>query len=383
MELTKKADDLSWNSDRPNSNGFADPNYTTSDRAGDAREGGHRPTHVKYNVGSEINFGIDYLAFTIYGDLNDALMLYGELFVKHLGGLEEQKGTQFYDGRFLNSSGFAILHTPRMHHTKPHFRFVIPGAACDAIPRETLLELLHKALERSLRLVCTRIDLKIDNCPFRPSDAALEIQEGRIRTKADRQTLKIFSQPLELDELGATGTEGMYFGSRQSERFIRIYDAHGFTRLELECKGDTANYYFLNLITSSGEFCNLIMGYVLDYVDFDANFWKIFTQGYARIPMPPKKRIDPTLDALEEYLFTQCSPAIGLLAAIKGKKWLEQLCKHGLDRARKDPKYALLIHSYGLKEITGRQAEDDPAADPDYIRGLEALSRWARGQDTN
>jgi DNA relaxase NicK len=324
--------------------------YTIGGAAGREEDSSQETTHVKYYVGSELKFGIDYLAFTIFGSKLEGLQLYEQLFGSLLGGLKEEGQTKFYGSRLINGGGFEFLADPKIPKGGEHFRFILPGAICDQIEITDLRKLLDACLKRSLRLNCTRIDLKIDNCPFKPLEAFQTLNSGMFRGRSGRETLKFFDQPHEKNELGDIGTTGLNFGSRNSERFMRIYDAHGFTRLELECKGATALFYFLALMHME-NFCDQIMGYVIDFVDLDADFWREFTMGYKRIIRPAVKRPDPELEALERYAFTQCAPAIGLLTAIKGRDWLDEFIDQGIRRAYRDPKYKLIIHAH----LAGRQ----------------------------
>jgi hypothetical protein len=351
MGITKKRDFKSGNSRNPKTK-ITDKHYTRSagpparEEAGPARD--DNSTHVKYYVGSEIKLGIDYLIFTIYGGLMDALEIYQIALMDSLGEFDLEGSTRWYEERYTNGTGFALLAKPRIKTSKTHFRFLLPGQACDQLDMRQLKKIIEICNNKKIRLNCKRIDLKVDNVPFTPKQVYTAVFQGKLRTKCDLSTIKIYDQPFEQKETGEIGTQGLYIGSRKSERFVRIYDAHGFTRLELECKGDTANYYFYSLMASNGNFCDLAMGYIIDFMAIDEDYWIDFVKGYKRIMKPKDKPRDVTLESMLEVAIKQYAPTIGILRAIKGDNWLKSFCDRGLERAKNDPKYNLLVHRYGL-----------------------------------
>jgi hypothetical protein len=300
---------------------------------------------------NRLEFGLDYLQFTLYTDKMQALQIYSEFFMPILGDLNYQGEGRLYSERYTNSGGFTFLCGSKIKRTNNHARFEMPGQICKAISLGKLHEFSQACLDRGIRLKCTRLDIRIDGCPFKPFDIAKDIELGRAETRAERGTLKRFDQPLEPDELGKLGTQGMTLGSRESDRFLRIYDKHGFTRFELECKGSMADAYFYLLQGETEKgFSDLAMGLIQDYIRIDADYWREFTEGYERAYMKIQEYKDPTLEGIEKYLYVQVSKSLALLYAIKGEAWLTDLLKYGLDRLETDNKYSMLIHAYGLRE---------------------------------
>lgn len=78
----------------------------------------------------------------------------------------------------------------------------------------------------------SRIDWAKDDCPIDVSELADMWQKGYIRTKLRNACLH--------RDLN-TNKQTIYIGSRQSEKFVRIYDERGPVRVEFEIKGKPAH----------------------------------------------------------------------------------------------------------------------------------------------
>jgi hypothetical protein len=294
-----------------------------------------------------LEFGLDYLSFTLFAEKHIALEIYAKFFLDKLGELSYQGEGRLYRERYTNGQGFTLQADHKTPSTRRHIRFELPGQSCQLIPLSILKDLYQEAITRGITLKCTRLDIRIDNCPFTPTQIYNAIKEGRANSRAKRDTLKRYEQPLELDDMGNLGTEGIYLGSRTSEKFLRIYNKHGFTRLELETKKDTALLYF-NLLQDAGEeFCNLAMGLIMDFITVDADFWKEFTDGYERAYMKTTEYRDLSLEGLESSV-EQWGQAIAILIEIKGLDWFLRAIESQKKAALENPKYISLLHRYGL-----------------------------------
>ncbi len=78
----------------------------------------------------------------------------------------------------------------------------------------------------------------------------------------------------------------LYIGSRQSDRFIRIYDRRGFTRLEMVFKDKWAeNFAVVITEISPNEWILQTIGYLRDYVNFvDSTYKKKPNLEYTMLP---------------------------------------------------------------------------------------------------
>lgn len=298
-----------------------------------------------------LEFGIDYAKFTIYTDKLGAMEIYSKIFADILGDLILEGRTKHYQERYINGGGFSLNANPaRKSGFKTYAQFNMPGSICQLIPLEKFTQLAQLCQQEGIFLTCTRLDIRIDNCPFEPLEIAKDIEEGRVESRAQRDTLKKFDQPFDTNELGEMGTTGMYLGSRESEKFLRIYDKHGFTRLELECKGEASDTYFYILQQSTWDFETLAMGFILDFIRVDSDNWRRFSTGFKRAYAITKTFSDPTLERLEKFMVLQASNALGILLEIKGEEYIKAIAKKGLEAARKKARYYPLLHAYGIAE---------------------------------
>jgi len=297
----------------------------------------------------KLDIGIDYLSLTLYGSLEDAHGLYSQFFEDILGSLEEASGSRFYEMQFKAAGGFYLQAEARTKSLREHYRMIFPGEACGYIEFDKFKLLKLEADKRGIEMRCTRLDIRIDNCPFTPLQIAEDIKQGKARTKADLSTIKIFEQPLEKNDKGDIGTQGLYLGSRTSDRYLRIYDQHGFTRFELECKEEYANAYFNSLIILEDKFQDLIMGYSMDFIEIDADYWKEFTQGYKRIKYSPNIYKDKTIEGFRKFLIQQCSIIFSIIYDIEGQKIINDLLLRGRMARKGNSKYSAICHRYGIE----------------------------------
>jgi hypothetical protein len=301
------------------------------------------------NKGVEfIETGIDYLEFTVYTYKERAIDLYNSVFREYLGDLILDGSTRHYNDRYINGRGFFMgcnpKNTPILH---THWTF--PGSICQELPYMLWQKFINETYLQDIKIKCTRLDIRADYCNFTPYDIYKSIQEGKARTWAKRETLQLIENPNELDELGNIGTATVYIGSRNSDRFMRVYNLHGFTRTELQMRKDISNYYFEYLLkTDEKEFTNKSMAIIQEFITIDEDYWQIFTDGISRAFMKINPQEDKTLLALDKWLKIQVSTVLYLLIAIKGTRYLDELLYIGHKNLSKNPKYFNLIHKYGI-----------------------------------
>lgn len=183
-------------------------------------------------------FSVDWLrvSFPVNVTLNQiALKVEGAIYVGEVTPLKNY--TQGHDYRVfrvdLNTARDEQGHLFTM--TGEHFRTLRPYGVND-------LEILNKVMSVPGAKV-TRIDLAVDciDSGANPWEIVNRFKSKEIRTRA-RQYSVVYSAASE----GCTGLT-VYLGSRSSQLFLRAYDKgreqganFPWTRLELECKGDTA-----------------------------------------------------------------------------------------------------------------------------------------------
>jgi DNA relaxase NicK len=300
---------------------------------------------------SEINFGVHWLSFTVHAPRKDAFMIYDTLFKDIFGDLEELgHGGRGFKEIFHTLLEFKIYLTPA---SQEYFHFKIPGQACELIPWQ-----YFKVLEFYLppnyqnRYNYTRIDLAFDNCPFTPKQIEDAIREGKVRSLAKRESLKVYESPFVLRDNGEEGTHTVYFGSRSSERMIRVYDEREFTRLELELKKRRADLVAKELFRADdiSEWYPIMISHLRDYVDFSTAWWDEFVSITGRAWASVSNAKDVTMEKLINWLERQVTPALSVIADTQPDYLLKALIDRG--RMRRGSRYNLLL---GNKEKEGKK----------------------------
>jgi len=339
-------------------------NLAADHQRGEPRSGGFPfddPHEIKENKPPAINkgvrelkvleFGIHFVKLTIFTGMENLIKLYNKWLRDDFGELELSGNTRHYENRYITGNGFQLTGNPYNKEHGEHGLFVIPGALCDCFDINKLKEFCYE--NRGLNIKCTRLDLKIDNCPFTPHDIDKSIDADKFECTSHKENMYLINNKYELDELGNMGTATYVIGSGSSERYLRIYNKHGFTRMEMECKGDTANGYFYGLMMNLENKSNFIMGHMMDFLRIDAPYWNEFTNGYERKYMKINKIKDIELIRMETYFYNQCAPTISILREIKGKDYINHALNKGWERAQNDDKYRVFLHKYGLNKRDG------------------------------
>ncbi len=196
----------------------------------------------------------------------------------------------------------------------------IPGSAVDTISPEYLHDFVT-SLERA-RVVwwVSRGDMYADYCPFTPKDLLRAFQRGDIRSAV--KTTNARSWGWHQNGEGSTFT----LGSRSSERYLRVYDARGYTRTELELKGDRARLVLREVLLSPpGEWAVRFLAHLrqfVDFVDASANtnisrapllsWWAAFVNGVEKAALHIAKA-PRTLERITAWLRRQVAASIALM----------------------------------------------------------------------
>ena len=190
--------------------------------------------------------------------------------------------------------GVRIYARPHNMQHGDHLHFEIPGTAVTAAGLKRLAG-LYNYLDGyfSAEWQHTRLDLAFDHVPFTPAIARAAWDAENVRTRARRESWGWFSN-----------AEGDTFivGSRASDRYLRIYDKRGYTRCELELKGErssTIGRQFADLVADGLQAIDqapaLALSHLRDFIDFtdrlaDENptraplldWWQAFVDGAER-----------------------------------------------------------------------------------------------------
>lgn len=298
----------------------------------------------------QYRYGIHWLSFVVDGPKERAFMLY-DLFFKDIFGELQSMG---HGGRGFQEISYSLLgfkvYVLPSHGENEYFHFEIPGQACELIHWK-ILQGLDDILRSNYpeRYHYSRLDFAFDDLPFTPQDIEEEISKGSVRSLAKRETMTVNKSPFEKKDNGEIGTYTVNFGSRQSERMIRVYNRRGFTRLELEMKGKRADLVAKQIFLSSdvSKWFGIGLSHLLDYVNFNASWWEEFVNGTGRawaIVSTPREITETKIIA---WLERQVSAPLSVIHDIRRGNYVLNLINTGRIKRKRGNRYDLLL---GKKE---------------------------------
>lgn len=181
--------------------------------------------------------------------------------------INQYHGGRWYHETWGTTGGFMIRAKPIDLADPDRCTIEIPGGICELMGYQGMQNVLECLRTEVRKFDVSRFDLAADNCPFKPQQLYDDVYENKIRTKTQRTHLRRFDSPFEPDDLGNIGNCGITLGGRQSDRYFRCYDKHGYTRLEIEFKGDYAKKTFIAFLMT-GDFSETCLELIRDFIDF-------------------------------------------------------------------------------------------------------------------
>ncbi len=226
--------------------------------------------------------------------------------------------------------GLTVLCDPGDPDNMPPVCVVVPGEACEALGWDSLQAL-------TAPFCPTRVDLAFDDFPFAPAEVKAHILADRIRTRAQRHTLRWHEDYEKVKELGHPG-ETCSFGSRASSAFFRCYNSRGFNRGELELKGHRAQAAY-ELLQAPLEDARLLaisfMRAFLDFVDPSTSTnksrqdtllpWLFWYRHVQRVLVKLPPRPPQLLDKSWRWFLNQLSPTVAMLHSLFPAEFEEAL----------------------------------------------------------
>ncbi len=294
----------------------------------------------------QYRYCIHWLSFVVDGTKENAFNLYSLFFEELFGKLENMgNGGRGFKEIWFSLLGFKVYVSPSRGE-KDYFHFEIPGQACELIHWE-IFQGMEEILASNYpgQYHYSRLDFAFDDLPFTPREIEEVIKKGDVKSSAKRKTLAVKQSPFEKKDNGEEGTYTVYFGSRSSERMVRVYDRRGFTRLELEMKGKRADLVAKELLGASNveELFPIGLSHLQDYIKFDAAWWEEFVNGVGRahaIVSTPREVSEETTAA---WLAHQVAPALSVLHDIHPDYFTEDLLNWGRIKRKGNKKYDLLL----------------------------------------
>lgn len=225
----------------------------------------------------------------------------------------------------------------------------LPGEACEWL---SLPDLVALAVDLQLE-PNSRLDVAWDCDGVTPGTFARAFRAGdvvtRIHRDIDPETGRMKGIELRSNWEGDT----VYLGSRQSERFIRVYDRRGPTRLEMEWKGSRAIALWRRLVAvTESEASREAMAELRAFIDFRdrsaagrpdccplLEWWAelVGDAGRSCVCIPRAAR---TLEQVEDWVFSQVAPSLAMLHDAHQQDWtrlIKRFVSEGRERYVKHP----------------------------------------------
>ena len=212
-----------------------------------------------------IQFGVDYLRLTIFEPLEDVRNAVERLLLDPAAAGDgwQEKGPVGRWGRLLElpgADGYLVQLREPIKSQVTYTVVELKGEGC-AYLQDYLQGFLRGLDAWASRWSCKRIDVKWDGHRITPAMMDEAVRAGsfvsRLLSVADRDWRSNF--------LGETA----YLGNRTKPKHIRLYNARGFNRLELELEDDWAHALVGKLLVADlDDWSSVSVGFLLGTVDF-------------------------------------------------------------------------------------------------------------------
>jgi Replication initiation factor len=300
-------------------------------------------------------WAIDWLAVSLYGvEAERVASLVSEAF--HFGrpvgleGWQAMGGARFY-GRRYEYLGATLLADPQAPGARDHVHVVLSGEGC-AIGVDAVLQLLVRLRMWSMRCEVARLDLAVDGVPFTPVDAYLAVQRRQVVSWVKRGRDGLVHHTWRSCNGDGEG-DTLYLGGRSSQRFMRIYDRRGPTRIELEMKRDYAQVIAWELVRRWGDdaaLARFVVACMREFCDFGVPadevhgarglnllpWWEAFVRSVDRLgKLIPDRRDNLSVDRTLRWLDRAVVPSLAMVVVCYGRVgkdlldgWIESAIPH-------------------------------------------------------
>jgi len=302
------------------------------------------------------NYMIDYLSITVHLPLLDCVDLYNQHFRYALFDLNDlPHGAKGFRGVKEAAMGFQLKHSPG--HDRNYCSFNFPGKACKAVPPEYFIYFYRTLVREEIKFNVSRLDFAYDGVPFTPCDFSRVFeddkkrsengQKQKVRTLTQRETVQLITEPYKEKEDGSGfSRDTFYLGSRSSERFLRVYNKRGPTRLEVEYKGKRAALVANEiLMEDEDQWLDISLSHLLAFIDIDISWWKDFKGDRERSYVKLHCAKEKSLEKINDWLMNQVSPTFAAVIECTGGQIISDMIDSGKKRMRKNHKN--LLSQYG------------------------------------
>jgi hypothetical protein len=268
---------------------------------------------------------IHWFSITIFSTYQEVLRLWSDHFQLELGEfVQTPRG-----GRGFQNIDIA-LHEAKLYYnpvqqsdiSKDYCHIEFTGSACDCVIPTHFRDLVDELQNLSIPFKITRLDIAWDNVTFTPEEFYQSVRAGLVVTSAKRHTLSMVSSPYEQREDGQSGCDTAYLGSKSSNRFVRVYNKRGGTRIEFVCREERANAVALDIFSNLYRDWDVTArSHLRDYLDFPTwSLWLDFIKyAYqADLVITPARKV--ALIKIERWIEQQVSVALSVFYDVHGWK---------------------------------------------------------------
>jgi len=243
---------------------------------------------------------IDWLSFTMHDERGITNVLQT---LNPSGIMDAAKPKFGYDWAARTQDGASVLSQRNGGSMGTHF--IIPGSALRALSERGVggLRILAQAVTNGAKI--TRVDLAKDaqDEKFELIQFAQTVSSGGYTGTAQKASV------VRSSDGGCT----LYIGSRQSERFVRVYDkgiesgqGGDWVRLEMETKGDVANIIAKALCDGQSDINTILCRSVERMCDTDNEQWRAMLRSDADWSAAKVEKSSDT----EKWVETQVANAV-------------------------------------------------------------------------
>jgi len=283
---------------------------------------------------------IHWFSITIFSSFEHGLDMWQKFFQLELGDLVSTARA----GRGFRSIMVGLAESklyydpvPQSSIEKDFYHLEFTGSACDAVIPTHFQDLVMCLQADNIPFHVTRLDLAFDDVPFTPQEFFDHVCDPeQIVTRAKRETFRIDKSPFQLREDGQEGCDTCYIGSRSSERFLRVYNQRGFTRLESQYSGHRATAISLDMFSYHYRDWDFVARqHLLDYVNFPSwAIWLGFIKSAkkADLIITPARKV--SLSKIHAWLDHQVSVALSVFFDVHGWETAQEILDNMLFEAQ-------------------------------------------------
>lgn len=248
----------------------------------------------------EISSCIDWLSMTYNPKINAGKFI---VTIEGYGDNSEVKPQYGYDTAVKYTCGMVVMWSQARHDMGTHI--VLSGSTLEALTLagNNVRTMLKRAIE--LKAKVTRLDIAIDarDCEIDIAEVYKAAQDAK--SQGSVQSINLIS--------GVDGGATLYLGSRQSDKFARLYDkgvqtkdGGDWKRLELELKGDVAKQYARVIAMTDSSIASFVWSIASKMFMTEAGNYPTLGAHSDLVSMPKIEKVTDT----EKWLCTQIIPVI-------------------------------------------------------------------------